>query len=93
MPEEFLDDFTAFTYQRGIEHIAAGGDIDALYSSTLFNAYKAQHQDDQKIQLHHYFPRHEWMAAVNARDPTNSLVMSGWLPSMQGTPPSSARDA
>jgi hypothetical protein len=70
MADSFLDNFTAFTYQRGIEHVAAGGDIDTLSNTALFNAYKAQHQDDQKIQLHHYFPRHEWMAAVNARDPT-----------------------
>jgi hypothetical protein len=70
MPEEFLDDFTAFTYQRGIEHIAAGGDIDALCSTTVFDAFKAQHPEHKRIHLAHYFARSEWMAAVNARDPT-----------------------
>ena len=70
MPEEFLDDFTAFTDQRGIEHIAAGGDIDALCSTTLFDAFKAQHPERERIHLAHYFARSEWMAAVNARDPT-----------------------
>ena len=70
MPEEFFDDFTAFTYQRGIEHIAAGGDIDALCSTTVFDAFKAQHPEHKRIHLAHYFARSEWMAAVNARDPT-----------------------
>ena len=70
MPDDFYTNFTAFTYQRGIDHIAAGGDIEALNSSTLFEAFKIQHPAHAHIHLNHYFPRHEWMAAVNAGDCT-----------------------
>jgi hypothetical protein len=70
MPDDFYTNFTAFTYQRGIDHIAAGGDIEALNSSTLFEAFKIKHPEHVRIHLNHYFPRHEWMAAVNAGDCT-----------------------
>ena len=77
MADSFLDDFTAFTYQRGIDHIAAGGDLHLLTSTALFEAYKAEHQ----------------IASDTHNCTTTSLVPSGRLPSLHGTPPSSARNA
>ena len=69
VPDSFLDKFSAFTYQRGIDHIAAGENIHTLTNTMLFDAYKAQHQLASDTQLHHYFSRPEWTAAVIARDP------------------------
>ncbi len=70
MSPEFLKQLSNFTVQFGIDHLNAGGTLHQLANTTLFNAFKDQHQIDPRTQVHHYFSRPEWEAAVIARDAT-----------------------
>ena len=65
---DFLHEFSTFTVQYGINHVKSGGQLPLLLNRTMFDAFKARYQMDAEAQVHHYFDRHAWEAAVKAED-------------------------